>query len=203
MTSSNHQPYTFPDDLIDSNERTRENAVKYSDKALQQFFEKAKTKPWFANTVFVIMADHCAYSAGRTEINVKNHHIPAFIYNLNDKTPSEVHKLSSQIDIFPTLFGYLNWSYTTNFFGKDISKMSPNDERAFIGNHRKVSLLKNNNLLVLETQKKFSYYEWDTKENTLSPVKKNTTFLKETISYYQSASELFKSGAIKLKEVKK
>lgn len=203
MTSSNHQPYTFPDGLIDSNEKTRDNAVKYSDKALQQFFEKAKTKPWFANTVFVIMADHCAYSAGRTEINVKNHHIPAFIYNLNDKTPSEVNKLSSQIDIFPTLFGYLNWSYTTNFFGKDITKMSPNDERAFIGNHRKVSLLKNNNLLVLETQKKFSYYQWDTKKNTLSPVKNNTTFLKETISYYQSASELFNSGAIKLKTAKK
>ena len=52
----------------------------------------------------------------------------------------EIKKLSSQIDIFPTLFGYLNWSYETNFFGKDISKMRFLDERAFIGNHRKLVL---------------------------------------------------------------
>ncbi len=199
MTSSNHQPYTFPEGLIDSNEKTRDNAVKYSDKALQKFFEKAKTKSWFTNTVFVIVADHCAYSAGRTEINIKNHHIPAYIFNLRDKTPTEVNKLSSQIDIFPTLFGYLNWSYKTNFFGKDISKMTKNDERAFIGNHRKVSLLKNNKLLVLETQKKHASYHWNKEKNTLSQEKINPDLLKETISYYQSAFELFKSGKIKLK----
>ena len=203
MTSSNHQPYTFPEGLIDANEKTRENAVKYADKALFQFFEKAKTKPWFSNTVFVIIADHCAYSAGRTEINIKNHHIPAFIYNLKDEIPSEVYKLSSQIDIFPTLFGYLNWSYKNVFFGKDISKMFPKDERAFIGNHRKVSLLKNNNLFVLETQKKYASYAWNREKNTLFREKNNTALIKETIAYYQSAFELFKSEEIKLKPTEK
>ena len=203
MTSSNHQPYTFPEGLIASNKKTRSNAVKYSDKALQQFFETAKTKPWFSNTVFVIMADHCAYSAGRSEINIKNHHIPAFIYNLRGAKTVEVDKLSSQIDIFPTLFGYLNWSYDNLFFGKDISKMSSIDARAFIGNHRKVSLLKNNKLLVLETQKKHASYTYDREKNDLNPMKNDTTLLKETVAYYQSAFELFKTGELKLKMAKK
>lgn len=198
MTSSNHQPYTFPKGVIDSEENTRENAVKYADEVLRQFFEKAKNKPWYNNTVFVIMADHCAYSAGRTEINVRNHHIPAYIFNLKEKMPQEIDKLSSQIDIFPTLFGYLNWSYKTKLFGTDISKMKPEDERAFIGNHRKVGLLKPNKLLILETQKEHSVYNWNRKENTLTPTATDNNLLKETISYYQSAFELFKNGGLKI-----
>jgi phosphoglycerol transferase MdoB-like AlkP superfamily enzyme len=199
MTSSNHPPYTFPEGVIDSNEKTRNNAVKYSDKALENFFIKAEKKPWFKNTVFVIVSDHCSYSAGRSEINIKNHHIPAFIYNLKDEIPGEVKKLSSQIDIFPTLFGYLNWSYTNNLFGKDITQMSPKEERAFIGNHRKVALLKKNQLTVLETQKKHASYLWNKEKNTLKTIKTDAILLEETISYYQTAFELFKGGKIKIK----
>ncbi|KGL59027.1 sulfatase [Polaribacter sp. Hel1_85] len=202
MTSSNHQPYSFPKGVIDADKKTRENAVKYSDKAFEQFFKKAVNKPWFNNTVFVVMSDHCAYSAGRTEINVKSHHIPAYIFNLKDKAPQEIDKLSSQIDIFPTLFGFLNWSYNTNLFGKDISKMAPKDERAFIGNHRKVGLLKTNKLLVLETQKKHAAYLWNKEENKLTPTKTDSIFLKESISYYQSAYELFKNGGLKISSKK-
>ena len=202
MTSSNHPPFTFPKDVIVGNEKNRENAIKYLDKTLEEFFKKAIDKPWFKNTVFVVMADHCAYSAGRTEINVQNHHIPAYIFNLKNKPSKEIDKLSSQIDIFPTLFGYLNWSYNSNFFGKDISKMLPKDERAFIGNHRKVGLLKSKKLLILETQKQHVTYNWDREENKLTKTKVDSTFLKETISYYQSAYELFKNGSLKIQPEK-
>lgn len=198
MTSSNHQPYTYPDGVIDiPSGKNREGAIKYADKTFEDFFKEATTKPWFKNTVFVIMADHCAYSAGRTELNIENHHIPAYIFNLKHETPVEVNKLSSQIDIFPTLFGYLNWSYTSFLFGKDISKMTPEDERAFIGNHRKIGLLKNKQFLVLETNKTHSFYDWNEHENTLTSTETDSLFLTETISYYQAAFELFKNGGLK------
>ena len=203
MTSSNHNPYTFPEGVISSNEKTRHNAVKYSDKTFEDFFKKAITKPWFSNTVFVIISDHCAYSAGRTELNVKNHHIPAFIFNLKNHTPKEINKLSSQIDIFPTLFGYLNWSYQSNFFGLDINKMNPNQERAFIANHRKVGLLKNDQLTVLETQKKHSSYKADIENNTLISADLDSLLLKQTISYYQTAFNLFKNDKLKVKNTSK
>lgn len=203
MTSSNHKPYTYPDGVVDIPSGTNIiGSIKYLDESLYRFLKEAKTKPWFDNTVFVIMSDHCGFSAGRTEINVKNHHIPAFIYNLKDKEPTKIDKLSSQIDIFPTLFGYLNWSYETNLYGKDISKMLPEDERAFIGNHRKVGLLKKDRLLILETQKKHSFYNWNKENNELAPIKTDSLFLEETISYYQSAFELFKNGDLKLSATK-
>jgi len=201
MTSSNHKPYTYPDGVVDIPSGTsRTGALRYADKAFENFFEKAKNKPWFQNTVFVVMADHCAYSAGRTEINVENHHIPAFIFNLKNKKPREINKLSSQIDIFPTLFGYLNWSYASKLFGKDITKMSRKDERAFIGNHRKVGLLKHNKLLILETQKKHVVYNYNKKSNKLTQTKSDNLLLKETISYYQSAYSLFKNGGLQIDE---
>ena len=200
MTSSNHKPYTYPDGVVDiPSGKNRDGALKYTDKAFQQFFNEAKNKPWFKNTVFVVVSDHCAYSAGRSEINVESYHIPAFIYNLQNINPKEVSKLSSQIDVFPTLFGYLNWTYETNLFGKDISKMKPNEERALIANHRKLGLLKNDELLILDSHNNHTFYKWKKENNKLTPQKTDSLFLKETISYYQTAFDLFKNKGLKIK----
>ena len=113
MTTSNHRPYTYPSNKIDIPSGSgREGAVKYSDYALQQLFAVAKNKPWFKNTIFIFVADHCASSAGKDEIDVKNYQIPTIIYGQNLIQPQKVTKLCSQIDVFPTLFGQLHWSYT-------------------------------------------------------------------------------------------
>jgi len=201
MTSSNHQPYTYPEGYVDIPSGTnRQGAIKYTDWAFKEFIEKAKNKPWFKNTVFIIMSDHCAYSAGRSEINVKSYHIPAFIYNLKDQQSTEIDKLCSQIDIFPTLFGYLNWSYESNAFGKDINKMEPQDERALIGNHRKLGLLKEGKLMVLDNNKDHTFYNWNSATNELTPLQSDPDFLKETITYYQTAYDLFKNNGLKIEK---
>ncbi|MEO8933723.1 MAG: sulfatase-like hydrolase/transferase, partial [Xanthomarina sp.] len=71
MTTSNHKPYTYPEGKIDIPSGTgRNGAVKYTDDAINEFIKNAKAKPWFQNTVFVIMSDHCASSAGRWDLDV-------------------------------------------------------------------------------------------------------------------------------------
>ncbi|WP_102980718.1 LTA synthase family protein, partial [Chryseobacterium scophthalmum] len=142
MTTSNHKPYTFPAGKIDLPQGDRNAAVKYTDYALGKFIADAKTKPWFKNTVFVIVADHCASSAGKWEINIDRHHIPAIIYNLPQQQPTRIDRLTSQIDLMPTLFGYLDWNYNTSLYGKDINQTKVGDERAFIGNYRTLGMLK-------------------------------------------------------------
>ncbi len=198
MTNSNHPPYTYPDGVVDIPSGKRKGAIKYADKTFEQFIEKAKQQPWFENTVFISCADHCAYSAGRTEINVLTHHIPGFIYNLKSEEPQEVDKLCSQIDIFPTLFGYLGWSYQSNLFGQDVNKTT--EERALIGNHRKVCLLKKDRLLVLDTQQENTLYDWNKAENTLTKIPTDSTLLNEAVSYYQSAYMFFKHNNLKIQE---
>ena len=201
MTTSNHRPYTYPENKIDIPSGSgRNGAVKYTDYAINEFLKTAKTKPWYDNTVFVIMADHCASSAGRWELDVRNHHIPALIFNTPIIKPQKVNKLCSQIDVFPTLFDLFRWDYDSNFFGKDILKMKPEDERAFIGNYRNLGLLEADKLMILSDQKKANYYVWNKEDNSLSQLPMDSLFLKETTSYYQVADYLYHKNGLKLNE---
>lgn len=197
MTTSNHRPYTYPNNKIDIPSGTgRNGAVKYSDYALQQMFAKAKMKPWFKNTIFVFVADHCASSAGKDEIDVKNYQIPAIIYGQNMIKPQKVTKLCSQIDIFPTLFGQFHWSYTSNFFGTDILSKSYK-ERALIGTYLKLAQKTNSNVTILSNQKKNANYKWDPVSNQLFllPLKKSKLY--ETIAWYQTADYLYLNDKLK------
>ncbi|SFC39489.1 Phosphoglycerol transferase MdoB [Flagellimonas taeanensis] len=201
MTTSNHKPYTYPEGKIDIPSGTgRNGAVKYTDYAIGEFLRKAKGKPWFANTVFVIMADHCASSAGRWELDVQNYQIPALIYNLPQKNTGKINNLCSQIDMFPTLFGLLGWDYTSNLFGKDVLQMTPEEERAFIGNYRKLGLLKGNQVMVLGDQKNANFYDWDPSDNSLKSIPTDRAFLDEAISWYQVADFLYSNGGLKLQD---
>lgn len=197
MTTSNHKPYTFPEGTIDLPQGDRNAAVKYTDYALGKFIAVAQQKPWFKNTVFVIVADHCASSAGKWEINIDKHHIPAIIYNLPHK-PQKIDRLASQIDVMPTLFGYLNWNYTSALYGKDINQMKAGEERAFIGNYRTLGLLKENLFTQIDDRKRVKQFRVSEKDKSLSETKnQKRELVSETITYYQTASERFKNGKMK------
>ena len=201
MTTSNHKPFTYPEGKIDIPSGTgRNGAIKYTDYAINSFLKVAKTKPWYQNTIFVIMSDHCASSAGKWELDVQNYHIPAMIVNLPNTPNEKVDNLCSQIDVFPTLFAKLGWEYNSNLFGVDITKMSIEDERAFIGNYRKLGLLVGNKVMILGDQKKANFYKWQIQDNSLESIPMDTTFLEKTISFYQVADYLYTHKGLKLKE---
>ncbi|MFY7666132.1 LTA synthase family protein [Flavobacterium sp.] len=197
MTTSNHRPYTYPSGKIDiPSGKSRQGAVKYTDFALRELFAKAKTKPWFKNTVFVIIADHCASSAGKDEIDVKNYHIPAFIVNLPENNNQKIEKQCSQIDLWPTLFSMFHWNYESDFFGKNV--LDPKfEERALLGTYRKLVLMKKDKVMILSDQKKQASYTWNKQDNSLKPLTMDKSFLKETISWYQTADYLFTNKLLK------
>ncbi|MCB0401398.1 MAG: LTA synthase family protein [Flavobacteriales bacterium] len=199
MTTSNHRPYTYPDHKIDvPSGRGRDGAVKYTDYAIHAFLEKARQKPWFKNTVFLIMADHCASSAGKQELDVAKYHIPALIYNLTNDSAHEVNTICSQIDIFPTLFGYLNWTYESKLLGRDLTKIKPEEEMALIANYRKLGLLKGKQLMVLNDKKSSHFYQWDKSTNQLDLLPTDSAFLKLTVGYYQTNDYLYQHQYQKL-----
>jgi len=191
MTTSNHRPYTYPSGKIDIPSGTgRQGAVKYTDYALKELLKKAKSRAWYHNTVFVIIADHCASSAGRNEIDAANYHIPAFIVNLDGYENQKIKKQCSQIDLFPTLFHLFHWDYESDFFGKNV--LDPHfEQRAFVGTYRKLALMKKDRIMVLSDQKKQNFYHWVKQDNSLRPLEMDRSFLEETISWYQTADFLF------------
>lgn len=61
FTLSSHSPYDQPmDQVLDwgNNEKDFINSVYYADHSLGTFFGKAKTADWYANTLFIVVADH-------------------------------------------------------------------------------------------------------------------------------------------------
>jgi len=195
MTTSNHRPYTYPDGKIDIPSHTgRAGGVKYTDYAIHNFLEKAKSKPWFKNTIFVIVADHNGGSAGKEALPLWRYKIPLIVYAPDIIKPKVVGKLASQIDTMPTLFSMMNWNYDSQFYGNDI--LDPNfQERAFIGNYQRLGLVKNKELFVLEPDK--TIHQYHIVDQTL----RNVTYKEaetiapkdelDTITYYQSASYLY------------
>jgi phosphoglycerol transferase MdoB-like AlkP superfamily enzyme len=194
MTTSNHRPYTFPEGRIDlKSGGGRPAGVKYTDYAIGKFIEQARTKEWFDNTIFVITADHCASSAGKTELPVHKYHIPLLIYAPKLIKPGVNNTLASQIDLAPTIFGLVDFDYNSKFFGKDILKSPPN--RAFISTYQLLGYLKDSSLVILAPNKAPEQFKVEGKN--LIKVSNDPEQVNEAIGFYQSASELYKSGALK------
>ena len=194
MTTSNHRPYTYPDGKIDIPSHTgRDGGVKYTDYAINNFLKKASKKAWFDNTIFVFVADHNGGSAGKNELPLYRYKIPLIVYAPKLIKAQEVKKLSSQIDLAPTLFSLMNWSYKSKFYGKDIlsKDFTP---RALIGNYQKLGLYQNNRLNILlpnATVKSFEVEELQLKSNKYKEVNATQKELDDTIGYYQSASYFY------------
>ena len=147
MTTSNHRPYTFPEGRGPWPQGKRDSAVAYTDWAIGDFLRRARTHPWFKDTLFVITADHCASSAGKAALPVFRYHIPMWIYAPGLVKPGTFDGLMSQIDIPPTLLGLLGFDYESRFFGLDVFEKRP--ERAYIGTYELLGYLRDDRLVQL------------------------------------------------------
>lgn len=197
MTTSNHRPYTYPGNKIDiPSGDGRDGAVKYTDFAIKRFINWSKNKPWFKNTVFVILADHCSSSAGRENLPINKYHIPLWIYSPEHIKPQVISNRSGQIDIAPTVLGLLNMDYNSWFFGKDILKPNNKSEMALIGNYQYLGLYQDTTLSILKPKKNSEQQE-NQPAPSLVRVKfdkdiSNSKLLDKTIAYYQSAAFILK-----------
>lgn len=193
MTTSNHRPFTYPEGRIDLPPKTsgRAGAVKYTDYAIGKFLREAESKPWYRDTVFVIVADHCASVAGKAALPVENYHIPLIIFSPGGHiAPGRVKELMSQVDYAPTLLGLLNWSYASRFFGWDV-RHAVGDRRVLIGNYQKLGLYEPGMLNVLMPLKRS--VEFDCAPGTFVLSERAPAFTDETIAYYQTASYLYRN----------
>lgn len=197
MTTSNHRPFTYPEGKIDIPSKTgRPGGVKYTDYAIGRFINEARRHPWFANTIFVIVADHCAGSAGRQELPVHSYHIPMIFYGPGIIRPGVNSTLASQVDLGPTLFGLLKWQYRSKFFGKDI--LAPGfTPRAFIGNYQRLGYLEDGYLAILNERQGIAQYQVvkeTMQDAVLVPVSEKKELSAKAISFYQGASLLYQRG---------
>lgn len=202
MTVSNHRPFTYPEGKIDipADSKSRKGGVKYTDYSIMKFFEMAQKQPWFKNTVFVIVADHCSSSAGKTELPMDKYRIPAMIYAPEFVAPQKFSQVTSQIDVMPTVLGLLNFKYQSKFLGQDV--FSKNFvPKAYIATYQDLGFIKDNYLTVISPTKNIKQYQLVQKPNTNTTTEFNIYYTEnllqdnprkdlvdQTISTYQSTS---------------
>ncbi len=192
MSVSNHRPFTYPAGKISipHDAKSRKGGVMYSDYALGQFFRAAAREPWFEKTLFLVVADHCASSAGRTEIPLEKYHIPALIYGPKFIEPQSEERIVSQIDLMPTLLDVAGIGYLSPFYGRSIFE-ADFTERAFVATYQDLGYLENECLTILSPVNRVRQLRIvPTKENphALEAVGAiDSTLLRHAVAYYQSA----------------
>ena len=197
MTVSNHRPFTYPAGKIriPNDSKTRAGGVLYTDYALGQFLAEASKQPWFDNTIFLITADHCASSAGRTEIPLHKYHIPALIFAPGFVAPQQIEGIVSQIDLMPTLLSLLDMDYDSHFYGRSI--FDPDYvNRAFIATYQDLGYLEGDTFTILSPVRRYEQYRVvPTEENphNLEPAAQtDTTQLDRAVYYYQTSCKWHK-----------
>ena len=128
FSSSNHAPFEFPDGRIELYEQpkaTDNNAVKYADYAIGQFFDKAKKSPYWKDTVFLIVADHDIRVRGNTLVPIEHFHIPGLILGADIK-PQTIKAIASQIDLPVTMLSLMGINGQHPMTGRDLSKEPAN-----------------------------------------------------------------------------
>lgn len=142
LTISNHSPFEIPKEYDRLDEYTKKyssrdtkagtddslmmryNAYRYMDTAFEEFFESIKGEPWYMDTLFVIVSDH--------SFSGLYHNIPLFLYTPDGSLkPQRVDSVGAQVDILPTIMGYLGGSYKNASWGKDLLNAKDGERMAY------------------------------------------------------------------------
>ena len=122
FTLSSHHPYIIPDQYkgrFPKGKLPIFESIGYADHALQIFFKNASKQSWFANTIFVITADH----TGEAEnISYKNRYgmyrIPVVIYQPNHPAQIKNDFVFQQTDLLPTILQLLHYNGDYSAYGQ-------------------------------------------------------------------------------------
>jgi phosphoglycerol transferase MdoB-like AlkP superfamily enzyme len=194
MTTSNHRPYTYPEGRIPiPSGHGRDGAVLYTDFAIGEFLEQAKSHPWFDDTLFVILADHCASSSGREDLPLEQYHIPMWLYSPRHVRPGRIDSLASQIDVAPTLLSLLNVDYLSMAFGVDLLS-SEHPQRTLIGNYQYLGFYDGADLTILEPRRRIERFRYVRGVPRSVPVLDDDPGAQRVGAYYQVAAETYGRG---------
>ena len=132
FTASSHHPYNVPQryESIYPQEGNLPiyRGIRYSDHALELFFERASKQPWFANTLFVLTADHTNLSEHPDyQSDYGKFRVPVIFYCPQDSLQGRRDAIAQQADIYPSILGYLGYDKPVISFGQNLFN-TPDDE---------------------------------------------------------------------------
>ena len=198
MSVSNHRPYTYPPGRIAENPlaKTRQNVVKYSDFALNRFFEMARKEPFWTNTIFAVVADHGARVYGSQTIPIRSYEIPMVLFGpAVSPQPRRISTPGCQLDIAPTRMGLIGRPYESSFFGHDLLKWPNLPSRALLNHNRSIGIYETNHLVALNLNKQIEYFAGDPRtgqmRRTTEPDEAHFKLRDDATALFQVADDLY------------
>jgi len=186
---------------------TRDNAVRYADRALAQYLDRAKAEGLLEHTVVLFVGDHGARVYGSEEIPAASYRVPALIVAPDAKyTGRMIPRLCSQVDLAPTLLSIAGVDYAAPFFGSDL--LGANDDgpgRAWLIHNRNIGLLTDTSLTVLGLRRTTTFYRREGRESDkFERLKGSPARLADAdraAAAFQAASLLYEGGRYRLPHV--
>ncbi|MDY3253030.1 MAG: sulfatase-like hydrolase/transferase [Prevotella sp.] len=177
FTASSHHPYKVPEEYKDIYKEEGiviHKCIRYTDNAIRRFFDKAKTQPWYKNTLFVITSDHTNLSDhAYYQTDLGGFCSPIIFFDPSgDLKPGMRNAIAQQIDIMPTVLSYLGYDRKYVAFGCDL--LTTKDEDTWAVNYINgiYQYVKGDWLLQFDGHKAKALYRFRTdlllKENLLS-----------------------------------
>lgn len=121
---SSHHPFVVPERYqgkFKKGPMPIMQCISYTDYALRRFFQSASKMPWFNNTLFVITGDHTSQSAhNEYKTNIGAFRVPVIFYKPDGSLKMVVDDLAQQIDVLPSILGYLNYDKPFLAFGRNL-----------------------------------------------------------------------------------
>ncbi|QLB15018.1 hypothetical protein A6B39_05910 [Mannheimia granulomatis] len=204
FSSSNHDPFEFPDgkiELYEQPKQTRNNAAKYADYAIGHFFELAKKSDYWKDTVFLVIADHDSRAVGEHLVPIQHFHIPALLL-ADHIEPRADNRLVSQMDMPTTLLSVAGVSGQYPMIGYDLTQnIDPN--RAFMQYDATQAMMRGNDVVVMRPNLPIEGFEYDQSTHKLTPKTLPEEFKKEALAHALLGSYLYKNQLYKLPKEEK
>ena len=201
FSTSNHEPFEFPDgriDLYEQPKNTVHNAMKYADFSIGKFFELAKKEAYFKNTIFVVIADHNTRTYGKNLVPVNKFHIPALIIAPNVEKGSTYDNLASQMDIPSTVLALSGITTKTPMPGRNLLKLPKETKgRTIMLFHETYAFRVEDDIVILNPNAK--PLQFKVKSDTeLIPVALNEELAKDALAHIVASSNLYKKRVYKI-----
>jgi arylsulfatase A-like enzyme len=124
-------------------ERAELENFRYADWALGELVREARGRPFFDDTVFVFVADHGVHLRGRELVPVDEYRVPALFLAPRVLSSRRVERVTSQLDVAPTLLGILGGGHPTTAFGEDVLAQPDGDGFApMVYDRKRIALLR-------------------------------------------------------------
>lgn len=139
---------------------SRENAVRYADRALAEYLDRAQAEGLLDHTVVLFVGDHGARVYGSEEIPAASYRVPALFVAPDARYHGRtIPRLASQVDLAPTLLSLAGIDYAAPFFGEDLLATDPEGPgRAWLIHNRNIGLLTDTELTVLGLRGSTTHY---------------------------------------------